>query len=84
MRSLLTLSSKGQLTLPAAFRKQLGLRQGDRLEATVSEDGDRITIVRVGGIEELSSRISGYAVDREPVEHVDEYYQRHRTGGRGE
>ena len=43
-----TLSSKGQLTLPAAARKRLGLRAGSRLEVIVKEDG-RIELVPVGG-----------------------------------
>lgn len=43
-----TLSSKGQLTLPAAARKRLGLRAGSRLEVVVTGD-DRMEIVRIGG-----------------------------------
>jgi AbrB family looped-hinge helix DNA binding protein len=43
-----TLSSKGQLTLPAEARKRLGLRAGSRLEVIVKGD-DRIELVRVGG-----------------------------------
>lgn len=43
-----TLSSKGQLTLPAAARKRLGLRAGSRLEVVVTGE-DRMEIVRLGG-----------------------------------
>lgn len=44
----ITLSSKGQVTLPAAARKRLGLRAGSRLEVVVKGD-DRLEMIRVGG-----------------------------------
>lgn len=44
----ITLSSKGQVTLPAAARKRLGLRAGSRLEVIVKGD-DRLEVIRVGG-----------------------------------
>ena len=34
-----TLTSKGQVTLPAAARRQLGLKPGAKLEVLVTEDG---------------------------------------------
>ncbi len=39
MDALLTLSSKGQLVIPARLRQLLGLNPGDRLELTVEPDG---------------------------------------------
>jgi len=44
----ITLSSKGQVTLPAAARRRLGLRAGSRLEVVVKGD-DRLEMIRVGG-----------------------------------
>lgn len=43
-----TVSSKGQVTLPAEARRQLGIRAGTKLEVVVTHDG-RIEIVKVGG-----------------------------------
>ena len=43
MKSAATLTSKGQLTIPAEIRKRLGLQQGDRVEFAM-EDGE--TIIR--------------------------------------
>ena len=37
--ALLTLSSKGQLVIPARLRQLLGLRAGDRLALTLKSDG---------------------------------------------
>jgi antitoxin PrlF len=41
MRRVATMTSKGQITIPAEVRKQLGLGQGDRVEFTL-EDGAAI------------------------------------------
>ena len=40
--ALLTLSSKGQLVIPARLRHLLGLQPGDRLELTLEADGLRL------------------------------------------
>ena len=40
--ALLTLSSKGQLVIPARLRQLLGLQPGDRLELTLETDGLRL------------------------------------------
>jgi antitoxin PrlF len=34
-----TLTSKGQMTLPKAIRERLGLKPGDQVELTPTEDG---------------------------------------------
>lgn len=39
MDALLTLSSKGQLVIPARMRQLLGLRAGDRLALSLEPDG---------------------------------------------
>ena len=39
MDALLTLSSKGQLVIPARLRQLLGLRAGDRLALSLEPDG---------------------------------------------
>jgi AbrB family looped-hinge helix DNA binding protein len=42
MDALLTLSSKGQLVIPARLRQLLGLRTGDRLALSLEPDGLRL------------------------------------------
>jgi AbrB family looped-hinge helix DNA binding protein len=42
-----TVSSKGQVTLPVEARRRLGIRAGTKLEVIVTAD-DRLEIVRVG------------------------------------
>lgn len=43
-----TVTSKGQVTLPAEARRRLGIHAGTKLEFTISGD-DRLEVVRVGG-----------------------------------
>ena len=45
---LATLTSKGQITVPSAIRKQLKLQPGDRLDFVLREDG-HIEVVPVRG-----------------------------------
>ena len=42
MDALLTLSSKGQLVIPARMRELLGLQPGDRLALSLEADGLRL------------------------------------------
>ena len=42
MDALLTLSSKGQLVIPARLRQLLGLQPGDRLAMSLDADGIRL------------------------------------------
>ena len=43
-----TVTSKGQVTLPVEARRRLGIRAGTRLQLIVRDD-DRLEVVRVGG-----------------------------------
>ena len=43
-----TVTSKGQVTLPVALRRRLGIRAGTRLEFVLKDD-ERLEVVRVGG-----------------------------------
>lgn len=78
MKAMVTLSSKGQFTLPAAMRTKLGLKQGDRLEASFDEESGAVRLQAVPDLETLSARVSSYAAVRPPVVDVGEYYQSNR------
>jgi antitoxin PrlF len=43
-----TVTSKGQVTLPVEARRRLGIKAGTRLEFIIRGD-DRLEVVRVGG-----------------------------------
>lgn len=40
------ITRKGQITLPAAIRRQLGLKEGDRIEVTLTKSGKPGAVVR--------------------------------------
>jgi antitoxin PrlF len=46
MRAIVTVSSKGQVVLPAELRDRLGLSAGAKLEVTDEEDGLHLRVVR--------------------------------------
>lgn len=73
------LSSKGQLTLPAAVREQLRLEQGDPLELDVV-DG-RVVLSPIGGFAELTAEaMTLIKPGTPPVTDVAGYYAEHRGG----
>ncbi len=81
MQSTITVTRKGQTTLPVAIRRKLGLGpHGGRLIIRFSERKREATITQPPSIEELSERITSYIrPGTKPLLNVDEYYQRHRT-----
>ncbi|MCL2525760.1 MAG: AbrB/MazE/SpoVT family DNA-binding domain-containing protein [Coriobacteriia bacterium] len=56
----ITLSSRGQIVLPAAFRKKLGLAAGDQLRVDINEETQQITIARAETIDEMSARFNSW------------------------
>ncbi len=80
MRALVTLSSKGQLVIPAAMRDAMGIKAGDRLDATLGDDGTTLSIRRVPTPDEIVEIASALArrAGVAPLTNVDEYYQSQR------
>lgn len=73
MDALLTLSSKGQLVIPARLRQLLGLNPGDRLELSLQADG---LLLRPHGSGKTSSAqaligCTGYGGPPIPIERLD-------------
>lgn len=71
--ALLTLSSKGQLVIPARLRQLLGLNPGDRLELSLEADG---LLLRPHGSGKTSSAqaligCTGYSGPPIPIERLD-------------
>ena len=50
-----TVSSKSQIVLPAAIRRRLGIRPGDRLIIEVDGDGIRLRKLPLSDLESLAS-----------------------------
>ncbi len=80
MGYVVTLSSKGQLVIPAAVREALRLGVGDSLDVSFDADKSQITLTPVPTLDELSRRVTALArrSGAAPITDVDEYYQAHR------
>jgi len=80
MNKLITITSKGQTTLPAKVRAKIGLsKAGGVLELNFNERTGEITITKPVSITELSQRISRHLKKvTKPLQNVDEYYQANR------
>lgn len=79
MKKAITMSSKGQITLPAEVRKFLDFKQGDELSYDINAKAKSVEIRKVLSIDELSAKLSKYIKPgTKPLLNVDEYYQKHR------
>jgi AbrB family looped-hinge helix DNA binding protein len=52
-----TLTSKGQITIPAVVRASLGLRAGDRIEFIANANGEYSILPATGSINDLQGFI---------------------------
>lgn len=58
-----TMTSKGQITVPLAIRRQLGIGPGDRLSFTVREDGVLEVVPETGDLMSLAGSIKSQVSD---------------------
>lgn len=80
MNEFITVTSKGQTTLPAAIRRKLGIgKDGGVLQFNYDEQRNELKIKKPMSIEELSERVSRHIKPGiKPLKNVDEYYQQNR------
>lgn len=60
MKTSITVTSKGQVTLPAKIRRQLGVAQGGILEVDFHEVSKRMVVTRPVSFEELRKESARY------------------------
>src|SRR5947209_4103923 len=65
---LSTVTRKGQITIPAEFRKALGLKEGDRVALSL-EEGE---VVRLSRSESVVARTAGIFKTDEPAKSAEE------------
>lgn len=80
MKNTITITSKGQTTIPAVYRKKLGVNPaGGTLDIRFDESRGELVIIKPLNIDELSEKISGYIKSgSKPLTDADAYYQQHR------
>jgi bifunctional DNA-binding transcriptional regulator/antitoxin component of YhaV-PrlF toxin-antitoxin module len=76
----ITVTRKGQTTLPIAVRRRLGLAgSGGVLQAHLNEDTGELILTKAPSITELSERVSRHIKpDTRPLLDVNEFYQSER------
>lgn len=77
-------TSKGQVTLPAALRNRLGIEAGDRIVFVEQRDGSFALRVRSGTLADLRGLLAGKvepASDKEIRDWIDEARSRAVSGG---
>lgn len=82
MKNTVTITSKGQTTIPASFRRKLGLNpKGGVLDIRFDEEKGELVIAKPLSIDELSEKVSSYIKPTtKPLTDVDAYYQKYRKG----
>lgn len=74
-----TITSQGQITIPAAVRRAMGLRAGDELSLSISVDRSSANLRKVMALDELTDfAMSKINTTVKPVTDVNAYYQQHR------
>ena len=74
-----TITSQGQITIPAAVRRAMGLRAGDELSLSVSADHNSANLRKVMTLDELTDfAMSKINTTAKPLTDANAYYQQHR------
>lgn len=82
MRNTVTITRKGQTTIPAPLRRKLGLdTKGGILDIRFDESRGELVISKPLSIDELSKKLTEYIKPGTvPLHDVDSYYQVNREG----
>jgi AbrB family looped-hinge helix DNA binding protein len=80
MKDTITVTSKGQTTIPALIRNKLGLgKNGGVLKINFNESKAELVISKPLSIDDLSNKLSSYIKpNTQPLSDVDAYYQANR------
>jgi bifunctional DNA-binding transcriptional regulator/antitoxin component of YhaV-PrlF toxin-antitoxin module len=80
MKNTITITSKGQTTIPALYRRKLGLdKQGGVLGLRFDEAKGELVITKPPTVDELSDKLTRYIKpNTQPLVDVDSHYQANR------
>ncbi len=81
MKTTLTITRKGQTTIPAPVRHKMGLNNsGGILQMSFNEKKGELVISKFTNIDELSKKLSGYIKPGvKPLVDADAFYQANRS-----
>lgn len=80
MKNTVTITSKGQTTIPAQYRRKLGLgKNGGVLDIRYDDVKAELVIAKPLNIDELSTKITSYIKPgTRPLKDADVYYLKNR------
>jgi AbrB family looped-hinge helix DNA binding protein len=80
MKTTLTITSKGQTTIPAPIRRKLGLdKTGGVLQISFNESKGELVVSKPLNIDKLSEKLSSYIKPgTKPLIDIDAFYQANR------
>lgn len=74
-----TITSQGQITIPAEVRRALGLRPGDKLNVDYHTGMKQVQLSKPMSLEEITDFAMRHIdPNAKPVHNVDKYYQKYR------
>lgn len=75
----ITMTSKGQITIPVEAQRSLGLRPGDKLVSSFDPETRAITLTKPMTVDEFVAFVNKIPRKKvKPLLNVDEYYQQNR------
>lgn len=85
MKKTITITRKGQTTLPADIRSRLGIpKSGGVLAIRYDDKKGEVILSRSAGIADIAARVSRYIKPGvQPLEDPGDYYQAAVSGARG-
>lgn len=82
MNKTITVTGKGQITLPISARKAMKIRSGDKVILSYDAVGYSLKISKAPSLEELSGRLTSYIKPGTvPITDADAYFQKYREAG---
>lgn len=69
MQNVVKVTRRGQTTIPAQFRQQLGIKQGDQLMVEATEKG--VLFTRIPRLEDMAGVDAGYGKVEEIKKEID-------------
>ncbi len=74
-----TITSQGQITIPASMRRSLGLKKGDQIDVRLNAETRSVSLRKPMSLEEVTEYAMRHIDPKaKPVTNVDEYYQKYR------
>lgn len=78
-QKVITVTTKGTFTLPAAIRKELGVnKNGDRLAIHYDKQKKQVVIAATKDFEAVKARLAPYVKNKKPLLDVSDFYSKRK------